>query len=80
MLSNWIVPKSISPDTKFVHYFQILSILPIFIFIFEQWNWAQIQFDNNGIRHNLDLGDEGIRHNSIWGHHIKAQFTWGVWN
>ena len=72
MLSNWIVPKSISPDTKFVHYFQILSILPIFSYL------------NNGIEHKfnlttMELGtiliwDVGIRHNSILGHWIKAQF------
>ena len=72
MPSNQIVPKSISPGTKFMHYFRISTILPIFSYL------------NNGIRHKFDLTtlelgtikilDIGIRHNLILAHWIKAQF------
>ena len=71
MLSNWIVPKSNCPVTKFVHYFQILSILPIFSYL------------NNGIRHKFDLTTLELGTIWIWDIGIRHRFDlttleWGT--
>ena len=85
--SNPIVPKSIDPDSEFLP--NLCSISEFYQFsYFGPCNWAQMQFDNIGIKHKfnlvtLELGTiqflpVGLRHNLSWQGWKRAQFKLGT--